>query len=220
MNADNSSQSWQMVRRLRVFAFICGSFLLAGLSLVGAEAACELPPRQDPGKSWTVYRLDPGASVVRFNAKAFMHDFQGKTSRVHGTIRLGDLDRLTDAEACVRIDAASLETGNSTRDGTMRDTHLETGKFPTIDFLLTRVEAPKRQSGDWEFTARGTLSLHGVSREIILPLQARQTGDLLRLTAEVPVKMTDYRIRIPTFLFFAVEDQVLVTFDVTARRAE
>jgi hypothetical protein len=66
-----------MVRRLRVFAFICGSCLLAGLALAGAGAACELPPRQDPGKSRTVYRLDPGASVVRFDAKAFMHDFQG-----------------------------------------------------------------------------------------------------------------------------------------------
>jgi hypothetical protein len=32
--------------------------------------------------------------------------------------------------------------------------------------------------------------------------------------------MTDYRIRIPKFLFFTVEDQVVVSFDVTARRVQ
>ena len=220
MNTNDFCGFRERVARLRGCAFICGFILPAVLGLAGAGTACELPPPGDHGKPRTVYRVDPGASVVRFDAKAFMHDFQGKTSSIQGIIRLRDLDRLADAEACVRIDAASLETGISARDGIMRDEHLETATFPVIDFLLTRVEAPRRQSSGWEFTARGTLSLHGVSREIVLPLQARQTGDLLRLTGEVPVRMTDYRIRIPKFLFFTVEDQVVVSIDVTTKRAE
>jgi polyisoprenoid-binding protein YceI len=171
----------------------------------------------DPAKPRLVYRLDGAKSLVRFDAKAFMHDFTGKTSQVQGTVRLVDLDRLTGAEACIRIDAASLDTDNSTRDGIMREDHLETAKFPAIDFVLKQVEGMRRQSGGWEFGARGTLSLHGVSREIFLPVRARPAEGGVRLTAEMPLKMTDYRIRIPKFLFFTVEDQVVVTFDVTAR---
>ena len=204
----------------RVVAFICGSILVAGLSLARAGAACELPPLPETAKPRATYRLDETKSVVRFDAKAFMHDFTGKTFKLLGSIRVGDLDRLPDVEACVTIDAASLETGIATRDGIMRDDHLETAKFPTIDFVLKQVEAVSRQSGGWDFTARGNLSLHGVSREIIFPVRAHQAGDIVRLAAEVPLKMTDYRIRIPKFLFFSVEDQVVVSFDVTARRAQ
>jgi polyisoprenoid-binding protein YceI len=182
--------------------------------------ACELPPLRDPGRPQIVYRLEEGQGQVRFDAKAFMHDFTGKTSKVTGTIRLADLDRLTEAEACFRVDAASLDTGNGTRDDIMRKAHLETATFPTVDFLLRSLDGTTPQSGGWEFVAKGTLSLHGVTREILLPIRARQAGDSVRLTGDIPLRMTDYRIRIPKFLFFTVEDQVVGSFDVTAMRIQ
>jgi polyisoprenoid-binding protein YceI len=206
---------------LRLFAFICGSMLLlASLGSVGRAFACELPPVRDPGRPRIVYRVEEGQGQVRFDAKAFMHDLAGKTSKVTGAIRLADPDRLTEAEACVRVDAASLDTGNGTRDDIMRKDHLETATFPTIDFLLRSLEGTKAQSGGWELVAKGSLSLHGVTREILLPIRARQEGDSVRLTGDIPLKMTDYRIRIPKFLFFTVEDQVVVSFDVAARRVQ
>lgn len=195
-------------------------FLLVVLGFAEVGIACELPPLQETTRPRTVYRMDEGTSLVRFDAKAFMHDFAGKTSKLRGFIRVGDLDRFTDAEACVTIDAASLETGIATRDGIMRDDHLETAKFPAIDFVLKEVEAVGRQTGRWDFRARGTLSMHGVSREIIFPVRARPAEGGVRLAAEVPLKMTDYRIRIPKFLFFAVEDHVVVSFDVIAKRTQ
>ena len=193
--------------------------LPAVLWFARAGAACELPPPPDPAQVRAVYRVIPGPSRVRFDAKAFLHDFAGTTSRIEGTIRTGELDRLSNAEACVQIDASSLDTGNATRDGIMRADHLETEKFPSIVLLLNAVDGVKHQAGTWEFTARGTLSLHGVSRDIQLPVRAGQEGDTVHLTGQVPLRMTDYRIRIPRFLVFTVEDQVMVSFDLTARRA-
>lgn len=209
-----------MEMRLRVFAFICGSILVAGLGLASTGTACELPPLPDPTRSRTVYRVVEGKGFVRFDAKAFMHDFTGKTSKVQGVIRLADEDQLIDPEACIRIDAASLDTGISTRDNIMRADHLETAKHPTIDFLLKRIEGVKRQSDGWDFEAGGTLSLHGETREILLPLRVRLAEGGVRLTGEIPLKMSDYRIALPKFLFFTVEDQVVVSFDVLAKRAQ
>jgi len=221
MNANECPKTPDPAINLRLFAFICGSMLvLASLGSVGRATACELPQVRDPGRPRIVYRLGEGQGQVRFEAKAFMHDFTGKTSKVTGAIRLTQPDRLAEAEACVRIDAASLDTGNSTRDDIMRKDHLETAAFPTVDFLLRSLEGTTPQPGGWEFVAKGTLSLHGVTREIRLPIRARQEGDSVRLTGDIPLKMTDHRIRIPKFLFFTVEDQVVVSFDVTARRAQ
>jgi polyisoprenoid-binding protein YceI len=194
--------------------------LWLALSSAQAGATCELPSPRDPAKPGAFYRLVTGPSWVRFDAKAFMHDFAGKTSQVDGALRVGDAERLSQADACVRIDAASLDTGNSTRDGIMRSDHLETARFPTIDFLLTAVDGVTHQGETWEFTASGTLSLHGVSREIRLALRASQEGDAVRLAGRLPLKMTDYGIRIPRFLFLTVDDEVMVSFDVTARRAQ
>ena len=41
----------------------------------------------------------------------------------------------------------------------------------------------------------------------------------MRLTAKLPIKMSDYQIRIPKLLFVTIEDQVQVSFDVLARPA-
>jgi polyisoprenoid-binding protein YceI len=194
--------------------------VLGSLASASQAPACELPPLRDPERPRIVYRLEEGHGQVRFDAKAFMHDFTGRTSKVTGAIRLADPDRPTEAEACVQVDAASLDTGNGTRDDIMRKDHLETAAFPTMDFLLRGLGEVSARPGGWEFVAKGTLSLHGVTREILLPVQAQKAGDSVRLTGDMPIKMTDYGIRIPTFLFFTVEDQVVVSFDVTARRAQ
>jgi polyisoprenoid-binding protein YceI len=199
---------------------LLASALLLSCEPAEVRAACELPPLQDPAKPRGVYRLDETKTLVRFDAKAFLHDFAGTTSRAQGTIRLTDLNQLSDAEVCLQIDAASLDTGNSVRDDTMRKDHLETSKYPTIDFRLKQVESVRSVAGGWDFTARGILSLHGVSREILVPIQARPAEGGVRITAKLPIKMSDYRIPIPKFLFVTVEDQVRLTFDLLARRAE
>ncbi len=199
---------------------MAGLGLSLGLSFAQAGAACDLPSPRDPAKPAALYQVMTGPSWVRFDAKAFLHDFAGKTSQIEGTIRVGDADRLSDAEACIRIDAASLDTGNSTRDGIMRLDHLETARFPTIDFLLKAVGNVMHQGEIWEFTASGTLSLHGVNRAIQFPMRARQEGEAVLLAGHLPLRMTDYRIPIPRFLFLTVDDQVVLSFDVTARRAQ
>ena len=177
---------------------------------------CELPPAPNSSAPRLVLRLDGARSVVSFDAKAFLHGFSGRTSKVRGAIRLADQERLSDAEACIRIDAASLETGIGARDAIMRDDHLETRAFPTIAFDLTQVEQARRAAGGWEFTARGRLTLRGVAREILLSIRAGRDGQAVRLTGTAPVKMSDYGIPVPKLLFLGVEDQVLVRFVVTA----
>ena len=194
--------------------------LWVGLSFARAEADCQLPSSPEPAQPATLYQLATGPSWVRFDAKAFLHDFAGQTSRIQGTIRVADTDRLADAQACIQIDAASLDTANSTRDGIMRSEHLETTRFPTIDFLLQAVHAVILRGESLEFTAAGTLSLHGVRRQIQLPVRAHREGDAVLLAGQLPLKMSDYHIRIPRFLMFTVDDQVLVSFNVTARPAQ
>ena len=105
------------------------------------------------------------------------------------------------------------------RDRTMRAEHLETAKYPMIEFWLFGVEDVRHDAQGWRFAAKGTLSLHGVTRQVVLPVRARPEGEAVRLTGKLPLSMSEYGIPIPRFLLLSVEDQVVVSFDVLARRA-
>jgi len=207
-------------RRSAGLRWLCGAGVAAlVVGSVGRAPACDLPAASPASAPGLVLRVAPPKSQVVFDAQAFLHSFSGRTSKIRGTLRLADGDRPDGAEACFRIDAASLETGNATRDAIMRDEHLQTIRFPVIAFDLLRVEGARSAADGWEFVARGTLTLRGVTREIRFPVLARRVGDDLRLTGEVPVRMSDHGIPAPKFLFLTVEDRVLVRFDILAARA-
>jgi polyisoprenoid-binding protein YceI len=207
-------------RRSAGLRWLCGAGVAAlVVGSIGRAPACELPAASPASAPGLVLRVAPPKSQVVFDAQAFLHSFSGRTSRIRGTLRLADGDRPDGAEACFRIDAASLETGNATRDAIMRDEHLQTSRFPVIAFDLLRVEGARSAADGWEFVARGTLTLRGATREIRFPVLARRVGDDLRLTGEVPVRMSDHGIPAPKFLFLTVEDRVLVRFDILAARA-
>ena len=209
-----------MSRRSAGLRWLCGAGVAAlVVGSVGRAPACDLPAASPASAPGLVLRVAAPKGQVVFDAQAFLHSFSGRTSKIRGTLRLADGNRPDGAEACFRIDAASLETGNATRDAIMRDEHLQTIRFPVIAFDLLRVEGARSAADGWEFVARGTLTLRGVTREIRFPVLARRVGDDLRLTGEVPVRMSDHGIPAPKFLFLTVEDRVLVRFDILAARA-
>lgn len=200
--------------------WVCGAgVVVLALGAVCRAPACELPPASPASAPRLVLRVAAPESRVAFEAQAFLHSFSGRTSKIRGTVRLADAERPEGAEACFRIDAASLETGNATRDAIMRDEHLQTSRFPAIAFDLLQVEGARRAADGWEFVARGTLTLRDVTRELRFPVLARRVRDDVRLTGEVPVKMSDHGIPAPTFWFLTVEDRVLVRFDILVTRA-
>src|SRR5262249_55082532 len=110
-------------------------------------------------------------------------------------------------------------TGNKSRDKKMRESHLETDKHPAITFRSTKVEAiaPTLREGETqEMKVTGTLGLHGVERVLSFPVKAVRRGPDLLVTGETTLRMTDYGIPIPGFLFMKVKDEVKVMFDVVA----
>lgn len=200
--------------------WVCSAgVLVLVLGSVCRALACELPAASPASAPSLTLRVVASRSQVVFDAQAFLHSFSGRTSTIRGTIRLPNGDHPDGADACFRIDAASLDTGNATRDAVMRDEHLQTHRFPAIAFDLQGVEGSRRAADGWTFIARGTLTLRDATREIRFPVLARRAGEDVRLTGEVPVKMSDYGIPAPKFLFLTVEDLVLVRFDVVATRA-
>ncbi|MGH9943482.1 MAG: YceI family protein, partial [Pyrinomonadaceae bacterium] len=115
------------------------------------------------------------------------------------------------------IKAASIDTGIEARDKHLRNADFfEVEKYPEITFQSSRVER-RGSGGDDGFVAHGTLTMHGVSKEVALPFNATgafknpQSGVTERgFTAKLTLNRKDFGISFsrpaaPNFIGDAIE---------------
>ena len=60
----------------------------------------------------------------------------------------------------------------------------------------------------------GTLTMHGVSRPLELPVSVERTGGSLRATGSFEVRLSDYDMTRPDLFGIKVNDEVSISFDV------
>jgi polyisoprenoid-binding protein YceI len=135
--------------------------IAAGAALPPARVAL-LPARQlelPPPGTWL---FDPPHTAIRFIAKHVgMAHVHGRFTRFTGGIHI--TPDMNDSRVSVRIDAASITTGNRTRDNHLRSADfLDVEHYPYIDFTSTRFV----YRGGSRWTLNGTLTMHGTSRSV------------------------------------------------------
>src|SRR5262245_7060750 len=135
---------------------------LAGLLAGGLAARADDYDRFYAAK----LKIDPAHSVIGF-AVPFMglSKTEGRFDEFAGTLMFDEADP-TRSSVSVVIKAASLDTNSEERDKDLQsDAFFDVAKYPLITFRSRRIE--RRENG---YTVVGTLTLHGVSKEVTIPL--------------------------------------------------
>lgn len=113
----------------------------------------------------STYTIDPAHSSVQFSIRHMMiSNVRGGFSGVSGSVEY-DPDNLAEAHATAEIDVSSISTADANRDAHLKSPdffHVE--QHPKMTFVSTRVE----KTGDDEFRVTGNLTLHGVTKEVVL----------------------------------------------------
>lgn len=145
-NSTSSSPQIIIKMALSILTLSCGT-------LLQAQAA----PDQ-----WSV---DGSHSAARFSVRHMMvSNMAGQFDKVSGTVNF-DGKHLEHAVVDATIDATSVNTHDDKRDEHLKSKDFfETDKFPTITFKSKQVSPSK----DGSFKILGTLSMHGVSRDVTL----------------------------------------------------
>ena len=126
--------------------------LLVGLA--GAASAAD---------TWTV---DKAHSTVTFKIKHLMSKVTGSFTDFDGPITT-DFANLGASGVSFTIQAASIDTANGDRDKHLRSADFfDVEKFPTITFASSKIT----KTGDDTFAVTGTFTMHGVAKEITLPV--------------------------------------------------
>jgi len=176
-------------------------------ALVLAVLAGIAPAKADPLR----FRIQPEASEITFRATSRLMNAAGHFGLFSGDV-VADPGGPAGARINLTIDAASIETGIEMRDKHLRSADfLDIEHFPTIAFQSVRVESAGRRA-----TVVGRLTLHGVTREIAVPVDVQITDIALVASGEFIVNRGEYAMNYNSFLN-PIGNEVRVAFTFRAR---
>jgi polyisoprenoid-binding protein YceI len=164
-----------------------------------------------------LYPIDNNHSTVGFSVPIMngLSQVQGKFTDFAITVNNDEKD-ITKSSVNVTIKAASINTGIVNRDNHLRNADFfDVEKFPEITFQSSKIVKRGKQ-----FIAHGTLTMHGVSKEIELPFTITGTEKnaatkkmTVGYSANLVVNRRDYGINyqnknVPNFVGDNVEIQI------------
>jgi polyisoprenoid-binding protein YceI len=132
-------------------------------------AALFLLPAMAFASTW---QIDPVHTNIQFTVRHLMiSNVKGVFHKFNGTFEIDDKD-IKKTKASAVIDTASIDTGIDKRDEDLRSANFfEVVKYPTMTFVskkFTRV-------GTNKFKMTGDLTMHGVTREVVLDMEGLGT---------------------------------------------
>jgi polyisoprenoid-binding protein YceI len=185
--------------------FLAGRLARAALMLLVLAGSA-------PAKAESLrFRIQPEASEITFRATSRLMNAEGHFGRFSGDV-VADPAGPTGARISLTIDAASLDTGIEMRDKHLRSPDFfDIERFPTIAFQSVSVESAGRRA-----TVMGRLTLHGVTREIAVPVDVQITETALVASGEFIVNRGEYAMNYNSFLN-PIGNEVRVAFTFRAR---
>lgn len=173
------------------------------------------------------------SSVLIQVGKSGLFSFAGHTHLVKATHIQGEVhatpDDLSQSRVSLSFDTAGLqvdETGEPKGDAAkvqeamLGPRVLDASRFPTVAFKSKAVSAKSASAGAYDLSLSGELSLHGVSRNLVLPLRVEIDGDTLKATGRLVLRQTQFGIDpVSVAGVVKVKDEITVEYAIVANRS-
>lgn len=186
----------------------CGGSALPEAKLVPRSAAPRLPDKA------ACYRLVPSASRLEVAVSTVVGDYTLGFGRYRGEVRATQAD-VTESRLWLQLDTRSLSAGTRLVAHAARSSaFLDVKRFPRACFVSGRVTRDRRKPQ--AYVVRGVLSLHGVARDIALPVRIARSGSRYVVFSHFSLDRQLFDIRAPGLLDGMVDDQVGVELELVA----
>ena len=147
-------------------------------------------------------------------------DAVGRTSDVSGSITIeSDGATTTLTGGTLTVDTTTITSDESRRDNRLRTEGLETDAFPTATFAITEpVEIPAGAVAGTatDIALTGDLTLHGVTRAVTIPAQARLVDGIIQVAGSITFPLADFEIVAPSVggFILSIADEGALEFQV------
>jgi polyisoprenoid-binding protein YceI len=143
----------------------------------------------------------------------------GRTGDVTGSITI---EGTTLTAASFEVDMTTITTNESGRDDRVQEA-LETADNPTGSFTLTDPVELGDGAASGEpvaVTALGDLTIHGVTRQVAIPLEAQLVDDTVVVTGSLDITFSDFEVDVPdSQVVVSVKDHGVMELQLLLARA-
>jgi polyisoprenoid-binding protein YceI len=163
-----------------------------------------------PGTAQQVQvKLDPAKTHIDWTLGDVLHTVQGTFQLKSGAIVFDE--KTGEASGQIIVDAASGNSGNSTRDSKMKKEILETSRYPDIVFVPKHVSGfvPGQESSTVQVA--GTFTIHGGMHDLTLTLPTVVKDAAVEAHTKFDVPYVDWGMKNPSTLFLKVEKTVQIS---------
>jgi polyisoprenoid-binding protein YceI len=233
MNTDTNPCFPVCIRVQKIWRWFFLVILLCSIELVLASVSGWLPTlARIAVEQPRSYRIDPARSKLAVNVykagflKAFGHDHLIAVKEYTGEVVVSSnapdqasvrLEFVTDSFTVLDPDLKPDDRAKVQKD-MKSEKVLDVAKYPKITFVSTRVSDVKPVADGLQLNLTGDVTLHGIKRQVTVPVLVTLTDELLRARGEYTLKQTDYQIKPISVVGVRVKDELKIVFDLTASR--
>jgi polyisoprenoid-binding protein YceI len=109
------------------------------------------------------------------------------------------IDGTTVTAGSFEVDLTTITTNDARRNGRVQEA-LETSRYPTATFTLTQpieLGADAATGADVTADAVGDLTIHGVTRQVTFPVQAKLVNGTAVVVGSFDLTFSDYGVEVP-----------------------
>ena len=161
--------------------------------------------------------FEPAQTTVHYMVDSTLHTVHGTFALKSGALRFDPQTGKVDG--AIVVNAASGESGNSSRDARMHKEILETWKFSEAIFRPTQIDGQISLSSASDFKVKGIISLHGADHELLVPVHSEFSGDHWKGTAKFDIPYIKWGIKDPSNFLLHVKPVVNIELEMSGTQS-
>lgn len=175
-----------------------------------SKSSNDIKRQTTPDGKWIIRQQDDvfaGYEIIELIAGETIKKLvSAKSVDVNGSF---SIEENTLSGAIVETDLSKLQSDNANGDTKLASQGLETDKFPKAKFTQSTdviISESIVKNKEMAFEVPGSLTLHGQTKDVLLPLKATWDGKVLKVSGELEILLVDYKIEVPKNSFLSIDD--------------
>lgn len=145
-----------------------------------------------------------------FFSKTPVEDISALNSNVLAVINSSN------GEIAVKMNMTQFKFQNKLMEEHFNENYMESDKFPTGSFkgkINETIDYTK--AGTYDVTAKGTFTIHGVTKDKVLTGKLTVAKDALTLDSNFEIALVDYKIDVPKLVWEKIAEKIAVKNNFT-----
>ncbi len=183
--------------RATLVAVACLAMAVYGASTAAARRQSDPAIQAAEAKPSSIaLAVDPAQSTLHWTLDSSLHTVHGTFAVKAGKFQLNPQDHSVRGE--IRVDAASGESGNQSRDNRMHKEILDVSRYTEVVFRAQAVDGNLAMAAPSDLRLQGVLSLHGSDHPVNVPVHLELTGDHWKGSGKFQIPYVEWGLKDPS----------------------